>query len=269
MFSGCTPFVTAWILCVTVSQPSPAQSPDQRDVLAQARQAYYSLKSERMAQCRCRIRPDWSVLLSELGKSNPVAMNNAVQRLNAIHFTVWVGPDGNARIEHDEAPANNERETEALNQIYSGMEQMISGFFMTWSAYMISPALPEADAEYQLEQTASGYRITYKEGPADITTEMGDDFSIDRQEIVTPAFTSTLNPHFRRTSKGYILGGYEGTYRSGQASETTELQVTIGYQEVNGLQWPQLLKLKGTYGGNPFQVEVTFADCHATSGGNP
>jgi hypothetical protein len=39
------------------------------------------------------------------------------------------------------------------------------------------------------------------------------------------------------------------------------LKVAIGYQEVSGLELVQKLDLQGSYGGNPFSVQLTFSDC--------
>jgi len=59
---------------------------------------------------------------------------------------------------------------EGLSQVYTGMEQMTTGFFQTWSVFTISRALPEAGGDYQLEKTGTDYRLSYKDGTADIVT---------------------------------------------------------------------------------------------------
>jgi hypothetical protein len=41
------------------------------------------------------------------------------------------------------------------------------------------------------------------------------------------------------------------------------LDVSIDYQQVKGLNLPQTLNLKGSYGAALFQVELAFTGCQA------
>jgi hypothetical protein len=256
--------VVAMVLVSAAFQGASAQAVNKGLILQQARQSYYSLRAEHIEQCRCKLLPDWQSLLADLRKSNPDGADYAVKKLSTIRFTVSVDSDGNANVTHNEVTEESQQMADALRQIYGGMEQMISGFFTTWSVYMMSPALPKANDDYQLTRTANGYRIQYKEGTTDIITDLRLDYSISNQKVVSPEFTSTLQPHFRKTPGGFILVAYEATYDSGNPAEETDLQVVMDYQEVNGLQWPNSVDLTGTYGGTPFQVNVIFTGCTAT-----
>ena len=42
------------------------------------------------------------------------------------------------------------------------------------------------------------------------------------------------------------------------------MDVTIDYQEINGLQFPQEISLAGSYGTAAFEVKVNFTSCQAT-----
>jgi hypothetical protein len=241
----------------------PAQAADKDVVIRQARAAYYSLNGEGMQQFQCDMAPNWDALLADLRKTDPAGADRAVQKLKELRFSATVPSQGNAKVTHNEISAENKKMADGLTQIYSGMEQMIVGFFQTWSVFVISPGLPEAGSTYQLEEIPSGYRISYKDGAADVVTQMNKDFSISSTAVSSKEFDSTLQPLFKQTAKGFLLSGYQATYTGTSAAEKTELQVKVDYQQIDGLQLPKTLDLQGTYGGNPFKVEVAFTGCHA------
>ena len=252
------------LLAVVMLAPAtPAQNFDKKAVIKQARQAYYSLKDQGLADFQCGLTPNWRSLLNEQ-KLDAETVNRASALLDKIHFSMTLPAAGNAQVTHNEVSADNPQAAEGLKQIYSGMEQMTTGFFQTWSAFSMTPALPEIAGDYQLEKTGNEYRLTYKDGAADIVTMFDQNFAITYLKTTAPEFDSTMRPKFMKTPKGLLLSGYSATYAGKSAADTTELQVAIDYQEVDTLQLPQRLDLKGSYGGSPFHVEVTFAECHAT-----
>ena len=245
-------------------QAAGSQQSGNMEILKKARQSYYSLKSEGMGQLQCNISPNWAALLAEQRKTDPVAFDKATGKLKQISFSVTFGADGSTKVLHTEIPADNDRMAKGLSQIYGGMEQMISGFFQTWSAFVLTPALPEPGSNFQLEDAGPEYRLSYKDGPTDVLTTMGKDFAISMLKVAAKDFDSTLRPRFAKTAKGFLLIGYQAEYQGKGGSDKTELQVTLDYQVADGLQVPHKLNLKGVYNGSPFQVEVTFVGCHAT-----
>lgn len=257
-------FLIAWLLAFGLPLPSSAQKVDKIVVLKSARETYYSLKAEGFSEFRCNMLPDWAYLLEDQLKSDPNAKDAAVKKLHDLHFLVTLGLDGQAQVMHNEVAAENDDVASGLKQIYNGMGQMAQGFFQTWTAYMFSPALPEPSVDFQLEQSASDYRIRYKEGDTDIATTMSRDYAITSQLVKTTQFEATLKPTFSQVPKGRILSGYQATYHGQTAAEDTELAVAIAYQEISGLQLPQEITLSGSYGGNPFRAKIAFSGCQVT-----
>lgn len=256
--------LTLFVLALSLPAIAAAQQPDKSEFLKKARQSYYSLKLEGMAEFQCTMTPNWGFLLEEQRKTDPTAIDAAIKKLEGLHFGLVLGLDGTAKVTHNVLTAENDQVASGLKQIYSGMEQMASGFFQTWSAYVISPALPEPGVDFQLEVLGSGYRITYKDGTADVVTTMGQDFAITEQHIKTSEFDATIKPQFKKSSKGFLLTGYKATYRGANGADATDLDVTVAYQEVNGMQFPQEIVLSGSYGSNPFKAKVAFNGCLAT-----
>jgi hypothetical protein len=171
-----------------------AQQPDKTETLKRARQSYYSLKDEGLTEFRCTMSPNWPFLLADQRKADPTGIDAAIQKLQALHFGLSLGLDGNAKVTHNDLAAENERVASGLKQVYTGMEQMASGFFQTWSAYTISPALPDLTTTFQLEEVGPDYRISYKDGAADVTTTMGADYAISVMRVKTAEFDSTIKP---------------------------------------------------------------------------
>jgi len=241
----------------------PAQAVDKDVVIRQARAAYYSLNGEGLQQFQCNMTPNWEALLADLRKTDSAAVDRAVQKLKELRFSAVVPLQGTAKVTHNEISADNKQMADGLAQIYDGMDQMIVGFFQTWSVFVITPGLPEAGSTFQLEEIPSGYRISYKDGSADVVTLMNKDFSITSTMVRSKEFDSTLQPLFKQTAKGLLLSGYQAIYIGASATDKTELQVKVEYQQVDGLQLPKTLDAQGSFGGNPFKVEVAFTGCHA------
>lgn len=251
------------LLLLAVATAQAADKSDKKQVIQKARASYYSLQANGLVEFQCDLAPDWNALLQEQRKTNPNAVDQTVQLLGQLRFTVTLGTRGPAKITHTTiAPANAEM-TKALEQIYGGMEQMVTGFFDTWKPFMITSPLPEANSAYQLEEEPNQWSLSYKEGPADVATTMTKDLAISALKVTTAEFNSTLKPQFSASPKGLLLAGYQAEYYGKSPAETTKLNVRIGYQEVSGLQLPRTLGLDGSYGGTPFQVVVTFSACKA------
>ncbi len=256
--------------------PKSAALSQKQQLLKDARASYYSLKTEGMKGFSCTMVPNWAALLEEQRKSAPEKIDEAIERLKGIHFSVDVDADGAAKVGHNEISADNDAMAKGLAQVYSGMEQMISGFFQTWAVFVVHPALPEEGTDFDLETGASQYHLAYKEGgttaagaePAAasgtaIDVTMSKLFIINSVKVVAASFTSTIKPRFAKTSKGYLLTGYEAEYQGSAGSDRTELHVDMENQAVSGFQVPQKLLLKGSYNGSPFAVEVVFSGCTA------
>jgi hypothetical protein len=241
----------------------PAQTADKKEILKQARQSYYSLKDQKLAEFQCTLVPNWRLLLTEQ-KLASADVDRGVLLLDKIHFSVSVATSGEAKVTHNDVAVENKQVAEGLSQVYTGMEQMTTGFFQTWSVFTMSPALPEIGGDYQLEKTGTEYRLAYKDGTADVVTLLDRDFAMSSLKTTTPEFDSTIKPQFKKTAQGLLMTSYQATYKGKSTTDTTELEVGIDYQPVDKLQLPQKLVLKGTYGGSPFHVEVTFSSCHAT-----
>jgi hypothetical protein len=254
-------FFCAGLFVLSALPVQGADKTDKKEVIRQARAAYYSLRERGLTEFQAGIKPNWEVVLKEQMRSDPAGAQAGLKLLNSLHFVMSLDSAGKVKVNHSaDAPPPNERVASGFNQIYSGMDQAVSGFFDSWSPFMLTSPLPEVESEYQLEDQGGEYRISYKDGPAEVVTLMNKDFTITVIKVTSPEFLSTFRPVFTRTQKGFILSGYSADYQPTSGKGVVALTVQVEYQEVNGLQLPRKLSLDSKYDGNPTQMELIFAD---------
>jgi hypothetical protein len=234
-----------------------------KQILQKARAASYSLKDRGLLEFQASVTPNWRLVLKDLLASDPASAEKALTLLNGIHFTVAMDPTGVVTVTHhaDVAAPNPEAE-KGFSQIYSGMEQAMTGFIDTWKPFMLTSAFPEVESVYTLERTATGYLLSYKEtDTTDVATTLSRDLVITEMRVTTPAFKSVLKPTFIRSPHGLLLTGYDATYEgTGAEGDHVVLQVQIENQETSGQQLPHKLTLAGSSQGTPFNMELVFSD---------
>ncbi|HXB21566.1 MAG TPA: hypothetical protein VNV88_09305 [Candidatus Solibacter sp.] len=249
------------ILSFTLPFAYGADKADKQEIVTRARQSYYSLRNRGLVEFTTSVQPNWRLVLKEQLASDPANAEKALTMLNGIHFLVSLGPDGAVKITHreDVAPVN-EQAAEGFKQIFSGMEQAMSGFFDSWSPFMLTSPFPQATGEYSLEEVGDQYNLSYKEGNAAIATAMSrKDLVISEIKVDSPEFKSVVKPQFSKSAEGFLLSGYEATYQGAGGGATVQLNVRIENQPVSGLQLPHKLNLDGSYQGTPFQMELMFS----------
>jgi hypothetical protein len=254
-------FVSLFLLPATT-----AGAVDSKDVIKQARGAYYSLQARGFVAFRCNMTPNWEVLLQEERKTNPGGADRALRQLAGPQFVISLGADGAAKIARSAMAATKDQKPEEITQIYDDLEQSVSNVFATWFSFVNSPNLPAVDDTYQLEERGAQWHLTYKTGPLEVGTIMDKDFSIREWKATSPDLVMTLLPQFTATKEGLLLAGYQLNYSAKvpNPNDATQLQLRIAYQETNGLQLPQKMNLGGVYGGGAILFEVTFSDCVVT-----
>jgi len=243
-----------------------ADRADKRDIIKKARAAYYSLRSHGLDSFDASVQPNWRLVLKEQLAQDPAGAEKALTMLNGIHFKISLGQDGKVTITHHEDVApTNQKAAEGFEQIFSGMEQAMSGFFDSWSPFMLTSPFPDPAGEYTLEDVNAQYRLSYKDGAAAIATTMSQDLVISEIKVDSPEFKSVLRPQFSRSAQGLLLTGYQATYQGAGGGAAVQLNVRIENQPINGLQLVRKLNLDGSYQGTPFQMELMFSDYQVKS----
>jgi hypothetical protein len=235
--------------------------PDKQQIIKKARAAYYSLRSHGLDGFEASVQPNWRLVLKDQLAQNPAGAEEALKMLNGIHFQVSLGRDGAVKIAHHEdiAPVNQQA-AEGFKQIFGGMDQAMSGFFDSWSIFMLTSPFPVATGDYTLEELNHQYHLSYKDGAAAISTTMTQDLVITEIKVDSPEFKSVLKPQFTKSAEGLLLSQYDATYQGTGSGDSTILNVRIENQPVNGFQLARKLNLDGSYQGTPFQMELMFGN---------
>jgi len=235
---------------------------NKKQILQKARQAGYSLKDRGLLEFQANVNPNWRLVLKDLLASSPEQAETALKLLNGIHFTISMDPAGTVKVTHHaDTAAPNQQAEQGFAQIYGGMEQAMSGFFDTWKPFMLTGAFPDVDSVYKLEETPTGYLLTYKEGETtDVATRLSKDLLITEMKVTTPTFKSVLKPQFAKSPQGLLLTGYDATYDGTSDNDHVILTVQIENQETSGQQLPHKLTLSGSSQGTPFSMELALSD---------
>jgi hypothetical protein len=243
------------------SSAADKNSAAQKQIVQRGRDAYYNLRTAGLDEFRATIKPNWALVLKDQLQADPAGGQAALKLLNGLHFFMLLDKDGKITVTHrtDTEPAN-EQQRKGFDQIYSGMDQAINGFFATWSVFMLSPPLPAADSQYRIEDLGAQYRISYKDGQSDVITTMGKDMIITEVKVNSAEFISSVRPRLTHTAKGFVLSGYSADYKPTSGPGVVKLDITIDHQTVSGLQLPVNLVLDSVMDGAPTHMELAFSD---------
>ena len=248
--------VVGLLLATTV-----AASADPRDTLEKARLAHYSLQRDGLTDFGCAVQPNWEQIVVTARRAISPADEQALNVLKQLRITVAAAPARRAKVVRNELPAANDEQAKALQQIYSGMEQTLIGFFDTWSPFVMTSPLPPPTATVTLAEQQGQWSFTYKEGSVDISAVLGEDYAIQAMRIGTPKMASLIQPAFTKSPHGFLLSALQSQYRPLPSGPTALLQMRIDYQTVSGFQLPKIIKVGGDDGTNGFQMEFSLTAC--------
>ena len=246
------------------AKPQPAKSqpaaPDSAQILDQARRAYYSLRAVGLEEFQSTIKPNWEVVLKDELKASPNQAQAALKLLNGLHFSMVLDKNGKVTMSHHaDVEPTNETQRKGFDQIYEGLDQAVSGFFSTWSMFMLNSPFPEKDIEYELEDLGSQYRLSYKEGSSDVVILMSKNLVIAEVKVTSAEFISSVRPQFSATAKGLVLSGYTADYTPTSGPGVVKLDVKLENQPVSGLQLPVNLIADSVLDGAPTHIELAFS----------
>jgi hypothetical protein len=231
---------------------------DKRDILQRARDSYYNLPKQGLANFSCDVVPNFGDMEAELREANPEAADNWAKEVAQIHISVTVGPDGQAKVTRSEIADEN------LKVIADDTDQMVTDFFALWSPYVVGTALPATDAEYELEDLGSEYRLSFKTGPASSVITLDKELTVGARIVTGPNVNSATWPQFTKTANGFLAASIDSDLRIPAKGGATHVAASITYQEVSGLQLPKTIREDITSGDNYDDIEVDLTGCTAT-----
>ena len=255
----CLPLLMA--CCLVSIGHSQTQVADSKKVLEDARHAYYSLRAAGLDEFRATVKPNWELVLKDQLKADPATAQAKLKLLNGIHFSMLLDQTDKVTVAHhaDIAPSNEEQ-SNSFDDIYSGMDQAMNGFFSTWSLFMLHSPVPAPDVPYTLENLGTQYRLSYKDGGADVVIMMGKNLIITDINVNSTESASSVRPQFVHTAKGFVLTGYEADYKPTSGPGALKLNIKIDHQPISGLQLPVSLVLDNVMDGATTHMELAFSE---------
>ena len=200
-------------------------------------------------------------MLGDQAKTNPAGYEAAMAIFAKLRFDVVVDANGNAKISHNEVDAPNEQTRTGLTQVYGGMDQMLTGFFQTWTPFMIETPFSNVGSDLRVETTGAQYRIRWVEaGNTRVDILVDRTFAVTEMKVSTPAFDSVIRPVFNREAGGLVLVSYEAEYREKAPAPPVRIAVLIRNQPVQGLLVPSDLDLTAWIGDNKNHIVMAFIE---------
>ena len=249
--------------------PLLAHAADKKEFVKAVRAAYYNATDKGLASFACDVNPDWSLILADQKVTDPVKLQKTLDALKDIRFHVNVGPKGATQFTHSITNTADIRMNDAYTKIYSGMGQMVQGFFQTWTQLVFAPPLPDPALDYELIQDPQGYHIRYTEGGSKVTTIIANDYSLSSLLVKNDQVSATLNPSFEHLPSGLLLSSFKTNFESVQYG-VGDLDATFTYQEVDGFELPKILNVAGSLGGSaPYHMKVEFVGCKVEKAKSP
>jgi hypothetical protein len=255
----CLPLLMA--CCLVSMGQSQTLVADSKKVIEDARHAYYSLRTAGLDEFRATVKPNWEVVLKDQLASDPPGAQAGLKLLNGLHFSLLLDPTDKVTVtHHTDTEPSNEQQRKGFEDIYSGMDQAINGFFTTWELFMLNSPLPSADGKYTLEDLGTQYRLAYKDGGADVVTMMGKNLIITDINVTSKEFASSVRPKFVHTAKGFVLTGYDADYKPRSGPGVVKLALKIEHEPVSGLQLPVNIVLDSVMDGTPTHMELALTE---------
>ena len=252
------------LLCLAAGPALRAAAPkavaDAESILRPARATYVNLAGKGFQRYRFVATPDWAAMLAELAKTNPEGYRAALDLFGKVRFDVLVGPQGDAQVSHNTVDSPNPQTTAGLNQVYSGMEQTLTGFFQTWAPFMVNSPFPPVGTAARVGDAGTHYLVDWDEaGDVKVHLQMDRAFSITEMRVKSPAFDSSIRPSFERQPGGLVLAGYEAEYTS--TASSLRLKVLIRNRAIQELPLPVALDLSVWMGAaDKQQILMTFSE---------
>ena len=243
------------------AQQAPATNPDPKGILGHAHAAYYNLSSRGFKRYRFQANPDWAYLLGDLAKTNPAAFDSAMALFGKVRFDVVVDAKGAAKVSHNNVETPNEQTKAGMNQVYDGMDQMLTGFFQTWHPFMLQTPFSSPGKALNLEETGDKYRVRWvEEENIKVDILMDRTYAVAEMKVNSPVFDSVIYPVFDRQSGGLVLASYEADYLDKSGGPKIHVKVLIKNRTLQGLVLPSDLDLTARVGESTTHILVAFTE---------
>src|SRR5438132_10950794 len=92
--------VSSALLSGQTAPPRAADLANKKEIIARARQAYYSLRARGLSEFSAAVTPNWEVALRKEIQSNPEGARKGLRLLDGLHFGMTLDHNGDIKVTH-------------------------------------------------------------------------------------------------------------------------------------------------------------------------
>ena len=246
-----------------IASRTPAQTsankPDKKEILVKARQSYYVLRNEGLKSFQCVIQPNWKQLLAYL-LEKPVTDNDPrLAQIAAVQYAAVIDEQGSAKVS-PVRPAGANIDS-SLDEVITGGQQVVDGFFKSWGPMVITGAFPEEqDQNYDLSDQPDGYHLIQKAGDVSIEFILARDIVLTAMKVTSPSTNILMLPKYSKTEKGLLMSGVDTDINKG--AQVVNFQVQ--YQTLEGFRLPGKVSYQVTLPSQKGSFELNFTQYQLT-----
>jgi hypothetical protein len=227
---------------------------DIKEVVKNAKASYYTLQGQGLRTFKCTVTPNWQKFLEDV-EHKPLAPDNPkLKLLKPVRFSVSIDEQGQSKI--TPFTTTGEKIDPSLDQMISGFQDMLSGFYQTWTSMVLSGPFSESESGLTLQQEGDNYRILGKDGGSDVEIKLTRDYLITEMKATIEGSIIDMFPKFAKTDKGLLMTSIDSDINHGQQRVAFEIK----YQEIQGISLPGQVSIRVTLPTQVIAVEITFGN---------
>lgn len=255
---GRIPSALLCLALLTTTLVARAQTPPTNKQFLSARALYYTPTAQGLKSFHCTVNFDWKDFLARYSGDEIKDDNPYLQYLRTVHLTATDELNGDGHLEWSTTAAMPTGKEDAVAKLKEGMEQMVTGFFSSWNAYMNGSMVPVPDSETSVAETPDGFKLHAATEGTDVTELFDKNLLLTEAHVVESANDVYAYPTFTDTPDGRIVSAIRTVFRQPPTAPPAELNIRISYVPVQNFRLPENLyyELK-----NVGSFTFKFSDC--------
>ncbi|HEY4381341.1 MAG TPA: hypothetical protein VGN01_13405 [Acidobacteriaceae bacterium] len=254
--------VVGVVLLCLIAGPALCQTRTPAERLISARALYYTPTTAGLKSFGCQVSFDWKTFLSNVAGKDIQDDNAFLQYLVAGQMSVKddLRGSGDLKWSSPAAPAKNLEAAAAKMQ--NGLDEMFSGFFKSWNAYLNGSMVPIPDKTVTLTTVADGMHLHAAYGTTTIDEDFDKNMLLKEAHVVTPEMDVLAMPVFTDTPDGRLLAEIHNEVRQPVSAPPAYANISVVYQQVGAYRLPETIRydLK-----NVAQMDFKLSDCTVNS----
>lgn len=239
--SGTTPQSSTSVAPSATPPATHAPSSPGTAKLSAARALYYTPTTKGLQSFRCTVDFDWKDMLTRYTGGAVADDNPFLQYLRSIHLAVSDDLKGTGQLEWTTAGTPPAAQQDSAAKLKDGMQQMMTGFFSSWNAYMNGEMVPSPDSTTTVVETPDGLRLHAAAQNADVTELFDKNMLLTEAHVVQPTSDVYAYPTYDNTPDGRVVTAIRTIYRQPPTAPPAELMLSISYAPVQNFRLPETL----------------------------